>query len=225
MLRLLGIDHDAFTAVEALNPRFVPGAPKLRITVDTESSPRAPEHVLLARLLAGFPRLAQHECRVGDSHRLAPGAGTRIQLIEGEPSANQAHLLEHLVIDLLTVFEPRVVRSGVTCAWTSPPERNDVFVECRDRNIGVAAAMLALIALDAALDDRPVTPLFEDLTRVWSVVSRAEPAPVHPRHVAHRAGLPRPRVEQALALLARTQLVREEPMALNLSGESHWRAR
>lgn len=225
MLRLLGIRHDTFAVIERLNPRFVAGALKIRITVETESYPRAPEHVLAGRLLAGFPHLARHECRVGTSGDLAPAPGTNIQLVEDEPSANQAHLLEHLVIDLLSVFEPSVRRSGVTCAWVDPPERNDIFVECREEGVGVAATMLALIAMDSALDDRPLTPLFGDLVRVWAVLAQTDAEPVHPRHVVRRSGLPRHRVEHALALLAHTHLVSEESFALNFSGEAHYRHR
>lgn len=127
----------------------IAGARKIRITVETESRLWASEHVLAGRLLKGFPHLARHECRVHTSRDLAPASGTPIQLVEDEPSANQAHLLEHLAIDLPGVFEPRVRRSG----------------------------------------------------------------------------LPRHRVEHALALLAHTSLVSEEPFALNFSGEARYRHR
>jgi hypothetical protein len=223
MLRLLGLKHDTFEVIEVLNPRFVPGAPKIRITVDTEAAPRVSEPDLAGRLLAGFPRLSRHECRVGSKRRLVPMPGTHIRLVENEHSANQAHLIEHIVIDLLSVLEPSVLRSGVTCAWVDPPERNDVFVECGNERMGVAAALLSLVAMESALDDRPLTPLFEDLTRVWKVISGAGGALMHPHELTRRCGLSRHRVEQALALLKEASLVAEEAFGLNVDAEPHYR--
>ncbi len=227
MIRLHDMRHGPFEAIEELNPRAVAGRLRICITVDTESCPCLPEASLVARLLAGFPGLSRHGCRARTASAPSPTAGTRILLVEGEPSANQAHPLEHLVLDLLGVFEPSVLRSGVTRAWQEPPERNDIFIERRDlaTGTGTAAISLAMLAFENALEDRPLTPLFGDVVRVWSVFAQAQAAPVSPRHVAHRSGLPRTRVEQALAVLTDNRLLRSEPFAVHISGETHFRTR
>lgn len=223
MIRLHGIGHDVFAMVEGLNPRFDAGEPKIRITVDMEPEPGAPEDTIVARLLTGFPGLARHECRAQSNVPLRPAGGTRLLMAEGETTANQAHVLEHLVIELLAIFEPRVRRSGVTCAWISPPERNDVYIECRNFATGAAATSLAMVALEHALQDRPLTPLFADLVRVWSVVAGSGAFPVSPKQVVCRSGLPSPRVERALSMLADHRLLEREDFAVNLSGETHFR--
>lgn len=224
MLRLLGMGHGTYAAIDSLNPRFTAGAPKLCVAVETESKPRAEESELTTRLLAGFPGLAKHECRVTGMGLLLTAPGTGIQLVPGDASANQAHLLEHVMIDLLAVFEPCVMRSGVTCAWRDPPERNDVFVECRDAQMGAAVATIALLALDAALDGRELTPLYRDIARVWAAMDRGKAQGWSPARFERESGLPRVRVERALGLLAQSRLLTEEKPALNLSGVPLYRS-
>ena len=224
VLRLHGIRHGVFPAIESLNPRFVAGASKLCLTVDTEREPRVPEDVLVERLLAAFPGLARHECRAHEGPTLRPAPGTAIQLARDEPSANPAHLLEHLVIELLAAFEPRRLRSGVTCAWVDPPERNDVFVECERELAGTAAVTLAAGALDAALAGRPLAPLYADLLSVWTALVRRPTSPSSRHGLARAAGLPRERVERALKMLTGSRLVAIEPLTVNLSREPHYRA-
>ena len=225
MLRLHAIRHGAFTDIEVLNPRFVAGAQKLKVTVDTEPEPRAAEAVVVHRLLAAFPGLARHECRVQKTRSLLPAEGTAIRLVTEDASANQAHLLEHLLIEMLAVFEPRIVRSGVTCAWREPAWRNDIFVECERADIGSAVAALGVRALDQALEGNALVPLYADLLRVWSLLERGGRETLSETLLQRRAGLTRDRVAPVLELLAESALVTEERLTLNLSDVRHWRAR
>ena len=74
-----------------------------------------------------------------------------VLLVEDDSQANQAHLLEHLTLEILGAFDHARRLSGVTCAYVTPPERNDVFVECTEPETGGFAAMLAVDAMNTAL--------------------------------------------------------------------------
>src|ERR1041385_797937 len=149
--------------VEPLNRRFTPGHAKLRLTVDTEIQPSLPDGRVLERLVEAFPGLGRHECRAQESARRHSGPGTHILLVDDDSRANQAHLLEHLTLEVLGSLDHARRLSGVTCAYVSPPERNDGSVECSEPETGGFAAMLAVDAMNTALTDRPLSPAFPDI--------------------------------------------------------------
>ena len=64
MIQILSLAFGAFPEIESLNRAFSPGQWKLRITVDAETHPRLPDDQLLGALVAAFPGLARHQCRV-----------------------------------------------------------------------------------------------------------------------------------------------------------------
>jgi hypothetical protein len=158
LIQLHSIAFAPFPVAEPLNPRFRKGHAKLRLVVDTAVAPDVPDQALMGRLTTAFPGLARHHCQVGDA-AAARAAGARgVVLVEGEPTANQAHLLEHLLLEMLSFLDRAPRLSGVTCAYQAPPERNDVFVECDNQHSGVLAAHLAIEAMNAALAGEPLAP-------------------------------------------------------------------
>lgn len=222
MIRLVDVQHGTYESIEALNPRFARRSLKMRVTVDTEHEPRASEDILVARLLEALPGLTSHECRVEGGVKSWTAAGVPIRFVASEPSANQAHVLEHVMIEMLAVFDPRRLRSGVTCAWTEPPERNHVFVESDRPALGEAVARLSVRALDTALDGRPLLPLYQDLLTLSSLL-RGEGRVWSESRLRRQARLPGDRVREALALLSDSDLVAEEQPTLNLSAETWYR--
>ena len=221
MIGLVDVNHGTYESIEALNPRFVPGSLKMRVTVDTEHEPRASDEQVLMRLVAAFPGLLRHECRSDGNGKSWSAGETPIRLLRAEPSANQAHVLEHVVIEVLGVFDPRRVRSGVTCAWKDPPYRNDVFIENDRPALGEAVARLAVSALDAALDDRPMLPLYQDLMTLSALLRRGDRW--SESLLSQRSRLPGERVREALAVLSGSDVVATERPTLNLSAEPWYR--
>src|SRR5438132_7590680 len=153
----------SFTEIEPLNRSFTPGYPKLKITVDTETVPSLPDYALLERLVEALPGLTRHQCRAQDGLPARVAAGTRIMLLDTGSSANQAHVLEHLTLEMLSALENVRRLSGVTCAYDTPQERNDVFVECPVPESGAIVVLLAVEAMNATLAGRSLTPLFPDV--------------------------------------------------------------
>jgi hypothetical protein len=223
VIHLRSIALAPFPGAESLNPRFQAGHTKLRLTVDAEPLPDVPDRALHARLVAAFPGLARHHCQAQDAGPPRDQRARGVVLVEGETTANQAHLLEHLLLEMLS-FLDRVPRlSGVTCAYTSPPERSDIFVECADGESGGLAARVAVDAVNAALAGEPLAPLYPDVLRCARLLRRQADQPWPAARLARAARIPRARAEAALEALSHAAFVQRESFAMNFSGEPHYR--
>ena len=224
MIQILSMAFAPFHEIEALNPGFHPGHAKMRVTVDTEATPRRPEDEVLAELAQAYPGLARHQCRSAAAIGGAPAGGTRILLVPDDASANQAHVFEHLTLEILGALDEAATRlSGVTCAYAEPPERNDVFVECDDADTGSFAAWLAAEAMNGVLAGERAAPLHADVLRCAQLMHDSPSLAWTPPLVARRADMPEARAEAALAVLSRAQLVQSVEYAMNFSGEPHYR--
>ena len=223
MIQLHSMAFALFPAAEPLNPRFRAGHTKLRLTVDAEPAPNVPDRALQDRLVAAFPGLARHHCQVQGDGAPRPARARGVVLVDGETTANQAHLLEHLLLEMLGFLDHVPRLSGVTCAYTSPPERNDIFVECVDSESGRFAAVVALEAMNACLVGDPVSPLYPDVLRCARTIRRQAVGTWPPARLGRAARIPSDRAQAALEVLAHARLVEPEPYAMNFSGEPHYR--
>ena len=222
VIQVQSLSFGQFADIEPLNPAFASGSRKLRVTVDTEIVPRVPDPRLVERLVGAFPGLTRHQCRAqpGEARR---AAGTRILLLESDSSANQAHLLEHLMLEMLSALDHAPRLSGVTCAYGEPPERNDIFVECSEPESGGFAALLAVEAMNAALSAEPLGPLYPDVVHCTAILRSGPEGPWSARWLAARAGIPADRAATALEFLARVRLAEPEDYTMNFSGEPLYR--
>jgi hypothetical protein len=196
----------------------------MRVTVDTESVPRRSEDQVLAELAGAFPGLQKHQCRSAVELGGAPASGTRILLLPEDASANQAHVYEHLTLEILGALDDLATRlSGVTCAYTEPPERNDVFVECDDADTGAFAAWLAAEVMNGVLSGEQSTPLYSDVLRCARLMRENPVQAWTPPSLARVGEFPESRADAALAVLARARLVQSVDYTMNFSGEPHYR--
>ena len=223
MIQVHALSFGRFAEIESLNPAFSRDSRKLRVTVDTETVPRVPDQQLFERLAATFPGLRRHQCRAREERAKRPSRDAGILLLESDSSANQAHLLEHLMLEMLGALDSLTRLSGVTCAYESPPERNDVFVECSDPESGGLAALLAVEAMNAALSAEPLAPLYPDIVACTRILRSQPSEPWHAPRLGRRANLPPERAAAALEFLAHAHLARVETYAMNFSGEPHYR--
>jgi len=224
VIQVCSLAFGPFAEIEPLNRGFSPGHAKMRITVDTETSPSVPDTQVLERLREGFPGLARHQCRAQETSLSKREAGTPILLMEGDSSANQAHILEHLILEILGALDRRSTKlSGVTCAYETPRERNDVFVECGDRETGGFAALLGIEAMNAVLTGESLTPLYPDVVQSVRALRWHDSSVWPASRLAQLTGIPRDRASHALELLAHIDLVEKQQYAMNLSGEPHYR--
>jgi hypothetical protein len=213
-----------FAEIEPLNPAFHARQQKLRVTVDTERVPRLAEAAVMSELVGAFPGLARHQCRAGADQGAVPAKGTRILLIPGDSAANQAHLYEHVTLELLGAIDEASSRlSGVTCAYSDPPERNDVFVECRDQDDAALAAWIAAEVMNGVLAGEPAKPLYPDVLHCARLMHDEPTRAWTPRRLAARLTLPVKRAAAALAVLSHAKLIQTEDFSMNFSGEPHYR--
>lgn len=222
MIELQAIAFGEFRDAEGLNPRFRKGHPKLRVVVDVGPSPDVADQALMGRLTATFSGIGRHHCQVADQSGRAEGA-RGVVLVEGESTANQAHLLEHLMLEMLSFLDRSPRLSGVTCAYQAPPERNDIFVECEREDSGTLAAHLAAEAMNAALTGEPLAPHFPDALRCARWLRRPGAGAWPAARLARAARIPPVRAEAALEMLAHASFVERETFAMNFSGETHYR--
>lgn len=143
-----------FPSVSRLNPRFIPGLPRVRLTLDLGETLRRAAAPLgaaeTADLLELCPRLVEHDCDGGSPIRemlSAPGGAPARAAPEAESGdgLGLAHLIEHVAIDLIAAATGAPRCSGVTCAYAGRLDRFDIFLECADPALGRAVALLATV--------------------------------------------------------------------------------
>ena len=224
MIHIRSMAFGTFAEIEPLNPAFRAGQLKMRATVDTERVPRLAESGVLGELVGAFPGMGRHQCRAGAGERGAVAPGTRILLVPGDASANQAHVFEHLTLELLGALDDASSRlSGVTCAYTEPLERNDVFVECREPDDAALAAWLAVEVMNGVLAGEPARPLYPDVLHCARLMHDEPARAWTPRKLATRLSIPTKRAAEALDVLQHAKLIQPEDYAMNFSGEPHYR--
>ncbi len=223
MIQVHSLAFGTFAEAEPLNPLFANGHPKIRITVDAEPDPSLPDREILSRLEEAFPGLSRHQCRASakDTTR-ADGVG--VLLIKGQSSANQAHILEHLLLEILMALNGKRRLSGVTCAYRTPPERNDIFVECAEARAGSHVLALAVEALNATLAGDPLAPRYPDAVLCLGLLLRAKSSGIwSPATFARGAEISASRAAGALEILSGIGIVQAETYAINFSGEPFYR--
>ena len=224
VIHIRSMSFGTFAEIEPLNPAFHARQQKLRVTVDTERVPRLAEAAVMSELVGAFPGLARHQCRAGADQGAMPAKGTRILLIPGDSAANQAHVYEHVTLELLGAIDEASSRlSGVTCAYSDPPERNDVFVECRDQDDAALAAWIAAEVMNGVLAGEPAKPLYPDVLHCARLMHDEPTRAWTPRRLAARLTLPVKRAAAALAVLSHAKLIQTEDFSMNFSGEPHYR--
>jgi hypothetical protein len=142
-----------FPEASPLHPGFVPGLPRVRMTLDLGAdlrgtpAPLSPEG--REALLDLCPRLVDHDCGDGDGIRRLLGDGARVapesaaDEAEARDGLAVAHLIEHVAIEIIVGVLGLRRCSGVTCAHRDRLDRFDIFLESPDPLAGRAAAILA----------------------------------------------------------------------------------
>ena len=227
-IRIRGLQHGAYPGVSELNPRFQPGLPRVRLTLDIGQALRRRvgplENGERERLLALCPRLPDHLCGGGSDirHLLgepAMGPAASADTVPGEPDGLAlAHLIEHVAIELVVAagLAPRC--SGVTCAYRDRLDRFDIFLECADGHLGRAAAVLAAASVRDLLggpDRLEVHRRCRDLLRLLVATGRTS---IVPEDAAITLGCDLAGAREALEALARLGFL--DPIAAALTFSS-----
>jgi len=224
VFRVVATSHGPHPEAEALHDGFVPGSAKLKVTLDLLDLPPFAEGIPPAAvplLCETFPNLMRHRCCGGnDLHatlfrrRSRPGCA----LSPADTGTDFCHLLEHLTLELVVAIGPATRCSGITCAHRSPLHRFDLFLECEDPRIGMAALRCAAHVLHAVLvhGEPPAgTARYAETARYFLGRPRSV---LNPGDVlADLQGDP-VKLEEALRFLARVGFLAEDRFSFDFSG-------
>jgi hypothetical protein len=158
-IHLLSMEFGRFVEVSALNPRFIAGHERLKLTVEvslTEMAASPPPAGFGKTLEELFPGLALHLCCGDNSIDETLFRPRRRAGLKHEPDdiVDIAHLLEHLIIEFQHAVAGMSVCSGITCAYESPRSRCDIFVESPSRSVSQLCVAMARGLLNDLLRGR-----------------------------------------------------------------------
>jgi len=147
-MRLLAVSYGLFPKITKLYSRFQPDVGHLKIVLDIVPAggfSREKFLILFRQLSKFFPTINWHSCC--DEWETAPlfleqEEGVSIKRV-GE-SADIAHLIEHVIVDMQVNLGGMQRCSGLTCGWKDPENRFDLFIECTNARVGLFAAQFAV---------------------------------------------------------------------------------
>ena len=206
-IRILRTEFGRFPHILPLNPELRPGSSSLRVTLEVEWAPPDALPLLgryqqeLARVL---PALDQHRCRGPAHYHFARidgnGAGTgRSNGVE--PALALVHLAEHLAIDVIAYVTGLDSVSGVTAAMAASRTRFELFVECPRSALAPLAVYQAFSWIAALLRGDPLAVLEKEMLFLGRALYRHDATPLEVARLASEAGVPEPRVLDALGRL------------------------
>lgn len=166
ILQIREICYGEFPEICGLNPRFKPKSKKVKIVIDVHvpRSQKGSQDLPSAfgRLMKLLPSLERHQC---GEHLLEDLKSDTADFRSQHPDhiTDIAHMMEHVIIDLQANITGMDSCSGITCGYKNPCSRFDLFVECRDKNVGVFSAFLATDLLKALLAKQSLSGRFRAL--------------------------------------------------------------
>lgn len=139
------ISYGEFPDIFGLNKRFKPGGKKLKVVLDVfipEGKKRADFSSVYRKLLKLLPTLERHKCGENLFKDLKNHNEISSEKVEG--MTHIAHLIEHVIIDLQSNITKMDSCSGITCGYKNPEHRFDLFIECRDEDMGRFSSFFAV---------------------------------------------------------------------------------
>lgn len=154
------ISYGEFKEISDLNPRFRAGSRKVKIVLDVHVPEVEAGQADLLSVFAGLnyllPSLERHQCGEHLFDDLKSGKksdfGEQLEIM-----TDVAHLMEHVIIDLQSKITGMNTCSGITCGYKEPQNRFDLFVECKDKRVGVLSAFFAADLLKRLLSGKGVS--------------------------------------------------------------------
>jgi hypothetical protein len=157
-MKILAIVYGYFPQVFKLYSRFQPGVRHLKVVLDIFPAggfERAKFITVFKQLAEFFPTISKHACCVEWESAplyLEEEEGVSIKRV-GE-TADVAHLIEHVIVDIQVSLGGMQRCSGLTCGWKEPENRFDLFVECANARIGLFAARYAVHLVSKTLSKK-----------------------------------------------------------------------
>ena len=146
ILKIKEITYGEFPEISDLNPRFKPGSRKVKMVLDIQLPTVSGDmglSMILLKLMKLLPTLEKHQC--GEHLFDCLKSDTKgHQLSHPDKVTDIAHLIEHVIIDLQARVTGMDSCSGITCGYKNPYNRFDLFVECKDKKVGLFSAFFTV---------------------------------------------------------------------------------
>lgn len=160
VLEIKEISYGEFPEILSLNPRFKPRSKKVKVILDV----RVPETEkgntelpsILMKLVKLLPSLERHQCGEHLFEDLKSGKKDP-HTEHSEKITDIAHMMEHIIIDLQSKITGLDSCSGITCGYKNPCFRFDIFVECKDKKVGMFSAFFAADLLKRLLANKSLS--------------------------------------------------------------------
>lgn len=204
-MKILAIVYGYFPQVFKLYSRFQPGVRHLKVVLDIlpiGGFERARFITVFRQLAEFFPTISKHACCVEWESAplyLEEEEGVSIKRV-GE-SADVAHLIEHVIVDIQVSLGGMQRCSGLTCGWKEPENRFDLFVECANARIGLFAARYAVYLVSRILDKKKLSGRNELVLKLARHLSENPGTELDAGALSNTLGWKKGNVEMALSRL------------------------
>jgi len=165
-LEIKDISYGEFPEIFTLNPRFKPGGRKVKVVLDVRVSETEEGNTdlssILMKLIKLLPSLERHQC----GEHLFEDLKSDKKGPHSEHSkriTDIAHMMEHIIIDLQSKITGTDSCSGITCGYKKPYFRFDIFVECKDKKVGMFSAFFATDLLKRLLANKSLSRRYHAL--------------------------------------------------------------
>ncbi len=222
-----------FPQILDLHPDITAGHPLLRLRLRVRWAPEAPAAAFArvrGRLARLSPSLRRHRCGGGGPYRIDGSAGRGdshdtgdVNDADFEAPLALAHLVEHLIIDVVGyVAGPRKV-AGVTGAPVDSTDTFDIFVECDDLALAAVGVPLALAWVRHEVEGTPLDGAGPPALELARDLYQARPDTVNAAEARVRLGRRPEEMERALVWLEQQGYACRIPYAMNLSATPYIR--
>jgi len=204
-MKILAVVYGHFPKVFKLYSRFQPAARHLKVVLDvhpTGGFERAKFLTVFRQLADIFPTISRHSCCVEWESAplfLQEEEGVSIKRV-GE-SADVAHLIEHVIVDMQVSIGGMQRCSGLTCGWKDPENRFDLFVECEDARIGLFSAQFAVHLVSRALTTKKLSLRNELILRLAKYLNDNPGAKADAESLSSALGWKKGSMEMAISRL------------------------
>jgi hypothetical protein len=204
-MKILAVVYGHFPDVLKLYSRFQPAVGHLKVVLDVYPAGGFEREQFLSmfeQLAVLFPTISQHTCCTEYESTplyLEEEEGVSIKRV-GE-TADVAHLVEHLIVDMQISLGGMQRCSGLTCGWKNPENRFDLFVECVDARVGLFAAQFAVYLVTQIMARKKLSLRNELVLKLARYINENQGAAIDAESLSSVLGWKKGNVEMALARL------------------------
>ncbi len=204
-MKILAVVYGYFPKVFKLHSRFQPEVGHLKVVLDIVPAggfERAKFLAVFRQLSELFPTISRHSCCVEwESAPLYLQEEKGVSIKRAGESADVAHLIDHVIVDMQISLGGMQRCSGLTCGWKDPRNRFDLFVECADARIGLFAAKFAVYLVSRILTRKKLSKRNALVLRLAKYLNENPRTELDAELLADRLGWKRGSVTMALTRL------------------------